>query len=169
MYQCRYIGQEIGWIGFSLKDGAGTELFLKALIQTCRGIFKDTTNDMPATPCLVYYPLWWNYTIQSKVFTHAQLHTNANDRSFLPLASLVSSTSYARHLWKLFDKVYHITTGKGSAVLWQWCYSLGLSKDINQQGSKFDTYWVTQLGEIIDQQEYQRNQIWKEHMKNIVK
>jgi len=65
--------------------------------------------------------------------------------------------------------VYHITTGKGSAVLWQWCYSLGLSKDINQQGSRFDTYWVTQLGEIIDQQEYQRNQIWKEHMKNIVK
>jgi len=169
MLNCRYLSNERGWIAFSLSanlDKSKQETLLRALIRSCRGFFKDLQNDNNATPSLVYYPLWWNYTRDCKRFLSAKLNNKANDLLFQPMTALTNGTSYARHVTRAFFDVYRdsLKLTSDTSLIWQWCFAFGLAKDITKQGSELDNFWSTKLTDAGDRRVRLTMFKWKAHM-----
>jgi len=153
IYNCRYLGDEKGWCAFTLYSSVHNQRVMTSLIQICRGIFKQVSDQYdPGTACVIYYPVWINYGLGIKnnkpVILHASINSNITPHTIQPLSIIGSPTSYSRYinasLIKLsspVNKHINIIT-ESMCKVWLWMISTVLAENIDQYKYKnMDSTW----------------------------
>jgi len=166
IWNCRYLGREIGWFVFTLYPTPYNEKLLNCLVKVCRGVFLQFNSKFfTPVPCVVYYPVFCYINRLTKNNKHTIAHISINRKKtpgfFEFLTKYPSPTQYSRHLQNAFLKETASTKSNEmwtnnkkewrNIVGWFWIFSTLLTKDMYQAAQldhhwkEADSFWLSQM------------------------